>query len=49
MDDEIFKEEEKKLKKTIKDLDDEEQSLEKTLSTSNMQYNVEDQAKGLRI
>ena len=47
MDDEIFKEEEKKLKKTIKELDDEEQSLEKTLSTSNMQYNVEDEAKGL--
>ena len=47
MDDEIFKEEEKKLKKTIKELDDEEQSLEETLSTSNMQYNIEDQAKGL--
>ena len=45
--DEIFKEEEKKLKKTIKKLEDEEKNIEETLSTSNRQYNIEDQAKGL--
>ena len=43
--DETFKEEEKKLKKTIKKLEDEEKNIEETLSTSNMKYSIEDQAK----
>lgn len=47
MDKKIFLEEEKKLKEIIKKIEEEEKYMENRLSTSNMNYNMEDIAKGL--
>ena len=47
MDKKIFSEEEKKLKEIINKIDEEEKYIENRLSTSNMNYNMENIAKGL--
>ena len=47
MDKEIFLEEEKKLKETIDKIEEEERYMENRLSTSNMNYSIDNMAKGL--
>lgn len=47
MDKKIFSEEEKKLKEIINKIEEEEKYMENRLSTSNMNYNMENIAKGL--
>lgn len=47
MDKEIFLEEEKKLKETIDKIEEEERYMENRLSTSNMNYSIDNIAKGL--
>lgn len=47
MDKEIFLEEEKKLKSTLKKIEEEEKFIETTLANANMRYDIENTAKGL--
>ncbi len=46
MDEKVFLEEKQKLKNTVEEMEEEEKYIEKTLSSSNMSYNIEDVAKG---
>ena len=47
MDKETFLEEEKKLKSTVEKITEEEKSIEDALSKSDMNYDMENLAKGL--